>query len=141
MSSQVFEITIPELYDSQAEIRGEAKRFNVPNCGRRWGKSSFATTLVSETAVEEGAPVAWFAPEYKTLSPMWDWFVDRLQPIPTSKSEQERQIKLITGGVLDMWTLENADAARGHKYKRVILTKPRQILKYTKIGTRLFARC
>jgi len=33
---------------------------------------------------------------------------------------------LITGGVLDMWTLENADAARGHKYKRVILDEAAQ---------------
>ena len=126
MSNQVFEITIPELHENQARIRTEAKRFNVPNCGRRFGKSSLATTLVSETAVEAALPVAWFAPEYKTLSPMWDWFVERLQPITASKSEQERQIKLITGGVLDMWTLENADAARGHKYARAILDEAAQ---------------
>lgn len=126
MSAQVFEITIPELYDLQKEVRAQAKRFNVPDCGRRWGKSSFGTTLVSETAVDDGLPVAWFAPEYKTLSPMWDWFVDRLQSITTSKSEQERQIKLLTGGILDMWTLENADAARGHKYKRVIIDEAAQ---------------
>jgi hypothetical protein len=84
------------------------------------------TNLVSETAVEEALPVCWFAPEYKTLTPMWDWFVDRLKLITVSKSEQEHQIKLITGGLLEMWTLENADGARGRKYKRVIIDEAAQ---------------
>ena len=72
MSIRVCEIVIPRLHPAQLEIKEQAKRFNVPNCGRRFGKSSLGTELVTETAVEGGDPVAWWAPNYKTLLPMWD---------------------------------------------------------------------
>ena len=42
-----------------------------------------------------------------------------LAPITARKSETERRIELITSGVVEMWSLDNQDAGRGRKYKRV----------------------
>ena len=42
-------------------------------------------------------------------------------PITKRRSVQERRIELTTGGVLEFWSLENSDVARGRKYKRIIV--------------------
>jgi hypothetical protein len=39
------------------------------------------------------------------------------------RSEQEKQIRLVGGGVLDMWSLDNADSIRGRKYARFMVNE------------------
>lgn len=46
-----------------------------------------------------------------------------LSPVTEHRSEQEKQISLIGGGILDMWSLDNADAIRGRKYARFIVNE------------------
>jgi hypothetical protein len=81
------------------------------------------------TTALEGYPVGWYAPTYKMLSDNWATFKIALQPVTSKISEQENQIKLITGGVLDMWSLENPDSSRGRKYKRVAINEAAAIPK------------
>ena len=59
-------VRLPELHTNQKKIRLEAKRFNVLDCGRRWGKSKLSVNLLVEGALE-GYPVGYFAPTYKLL--------------------------------------------------------------------------
>lgn len=68
-----------------------------------------------------GQPVGCFFPTYKMLSETWRQFVDVFSPVRKVKNEQEHRIELITGGVLEMWSMDAADTARGRKYKRVII--------------------
>lgn len=42
-------------------------------------------------------------------------------PVIRHKNETEKRLELITGGVLEMWSLDDPDAGRGKKYKRVII--------------------
>lgn len=44
-----------------------------------------------------------------------------LKPVILSANKTEMRIELITGGVIDFWTLEDEDAGRGRKYKRLII--------------------
>lgn len=44
-----------------------------------------------------------------------------LKPITSRVSVQDRRIELITGGVFEMWTLDDVDAGRGRKYARIII--------------------
>jgi len=120
------EVVLTNLHDTQSECVSEQKRFNVVNCGRRWGKTRLGIDLVVERLLT-GQPVGWFSPTYKMLEDVWRELVYILQPITESKSEQQHRIQVIGGGVLDCWSLDAADAARGRKYSLVIVDEAAMI--------------
>jgi hypothetical protein len=98
----------------------EARRFNTVACGRRWGKSKLGINRLIGPALE-GGPVGWFSPTYKMLAEVWREAKETLLPVSGRISAQEHRIELITGGVVDMWSLDRPDVARGRKYRRVVL--------------------
>jgi hypothetical protein len=119
-------LTLPKPHAAQRQMIVEAKRWNVASCGRRIGK----TTLGQNRCVGpllEGKPVGWFSPTYKMLSDVWRDMVETLQPVTKRTNASERQIELITGGILDMWSLDNPDVARGRKYARVVIDEAAMI--------------
>lgn len=122
MLAKTIEITLPELHYAQKEIKRNSARFNVINCGRRFGKNILAVDIAIETLLQ-GFPLGWFEPSYKTLSEVWRETKNVLAPITTQKLEQEHRIETLTGGVLEMWSLDNPDSARGRKYKRVVINE------------------
>ena len=61
------------------------------------------------------------------LSETWRQFVDVFAPIRKSKNETEHRLELITGGVLEMWSMDAADTARGRMYKRVFIDEAAMI--------------
>jgi hypothetical protein len=113
-------VDLYQLHPNQEKVRAEARRFNALNCGRRWGKTVLGVDLVAETAID-GEPAAWFAPSYKLLSEPWRELKLLLDPIIASKNETTKQLRLLTGGVVDCWSLDDPDAGRGRKYKRVVV--------------------
>jgi hypothetical protein len=68
-------------------------------------------------------PCAWATPSYKMLSDDWRMLTNILAPVIERRSEQEKQIRLLGGGVIDMWSLDNADAIRGRKYARFMVNE------------------
>ena len=126
MSVMQINLTLPRPHEAQQQILNERKRFNVEDCGRRFGK----TTLdINEAApvLLAGYPVGGFFPTYKMLAETWRQFVDVFAPIRKSKNEQEHRLELVTGGVLEMWSMDAADTARGRKYKRVFIDEAAMI--------------
>jgi hypothetical protein len=97
-----------------------AKRFNALACGRRWGKSKLGIDRAVGPALA-GHPVGWFAPTYKILDPAWEELRTLLRPITLRSDATKRLMQLATGGVVEMWSLEDKDAGRSRKYKRVIV--------------------
>lgn len=97
-----------------------SRRFNVLKCGRRFGKTSLAEELIVNPALD-GFPVAYYAPTYKDLNDFWMHILSIVRDVIDTKSEQLKQIRLITGGIIDMWSLEDPDSGRGRKYKRVVI--------------------
>ena len=115
-----FTIALKRRHPNQEHIIQTAKRFNVLKCGRRFGKTSLAEELVIDPALD-GYPSAYYAPTYKDLSEFWWYVVNICKDVIAHKNEQLRQIRLITGGVIDMWSLDDPDSGRGRKYKRVVI--------------------
>lgn len=111
-------IKLTRLHPAQEQIRNERARFNVLACGRRFGKTTMIVDLLAETSIS-GYPACYFAPTYKMMSEVWREMSTTLRPIASRVSAQERRLELITGGVVDMWSLDQPNAARGRKYKRV----------------------
>lgn len=117
----------PVLHIGQTEIKSEAARFNVVNCGRRWGKSVLGENLVIDTALT-GKPVGWFSPDYKSLTENWRSMLRLLQPVTARRSELEKRIELTTGGVIECWSLDSdPECSRGRKYARVIIDEAAKV--------------
>ena len=117
---KTIELTLPSKpHEAQQQILDEAKRFNVEVCGRRFGKTQL-DIYEALPVVLAGDPVGVMFPTYKMLSEVWREFVNVFAPLKRSKNEQEHRLELVTGGVIEMWSAEAADAVRGRKYKRFI---------------------
>jgi len=112
-----YTLKLPELHPNQQLIADSAARFKVANCGRRFGKDVLMIDRVVE-AVARGWPVGWGSPTYKNLSEDWRELVNILAPITRSKNEQERRIETVTGGTVELWSLDNPEVIRGRKYRR-----------------------
>ena len=117
---QTITLTLPRLHTAQSNVVQNATRFNVLACGRRWGKTVLGQDRCAEPAVLP-YPVAWFTPSYKMMIEVWRELTHTFKPITARQSTQERRLEFITGGVLEFWSLDNPDAARGRKYKRAII--------------------
>jgi phage FluMu gp28-like protein len=68
-----------------------------------------------------GQPVGWFAPSYKLALEAWRELVDRLAPVTSRMNEQDKRLELVTGGIIEVWTLDTPDPARGRKYALVVI--------------------
>jgi hypothetical protein len=113
------EIVLPKLHVNQKKVLSESKRFNVLDCGRRWGKTVFAVNLISKTAIQ-GYPSGYFAPTYKLLEGTYRETIKALEPI-VSRKHDNQFIELITGGIIEFWSLDNQNAGRSRKYKRAVV--------------------
>lgn len=119
VATRRIQLNLDEPHAGQDQLTEESRRFNVVVCGRRWGKSTDAIGRAVETLLE-GKPVGWFNPSYPNLADAWRTIANALEPITARRSEQEHRIECVTGGVLECWSLDAPDSARGRAYARVI---------------------
>lgn len=108
------------LYAEQQQVVGEQRRFNVLACGRRFGKTTLGIHRLVDPEIL-GFPVAWFAPTHKMLREVWRELRHNLGPQTTRADAQEHRLELTGGGIIDMWSLDSANTARGRKYRRVVI--------------------
>lgn len=116
----ILTLNLPTPHSGQRTWRNHSRRFNVGACGRRWGKTTFFQELAIHPALL-GHPVGWFAPSYKLLLEAWRVIELTVQPILKRSNVKDRRMELITGGTIEFWTLEDSDAGRSRKYKRIII--------------------
>lgn len=108
-------------HNAQRQIAEHAARFKVVVCGRRFGKTELAIDKIGHDANTQHLPYAYFAPTYKMLAEVWRDMKYTLLPAIANKSEQEKRIIMHGGGIIDCWSWDNPDAARGRKYAGVVL--------------------
>jgi phage FluMu gp28-like protein len=113
-------IRLPALHSAQQQVVAEAARFSVLACGRRWGKSTLGINRLVLAALH-GAPVGWCSPTYKMLAEIWRSVRTIVQPVLGRVQSQQYRLELLTGGLIEMWSLEQPDAIRGRKYARVVI--------------------
>jgi len=126
----VSEVRLKKLHSGQLDVVDKAARYNVLKIGRRWGKTTLAVNeLLPNTAID-GKPCAYFAPTYKDMQDVWLELRFILKPIMEYKNEQTKQMRLITGGVIDFWSMEEPDSGRGRKYARVVIDEAEKAKKF-----------
>lgn len=120
------ELVLPIRHAAQDLVYAERKRFNVVACGRRWGKTTLAQDLVTDDpgyGVLDGYPCGWFAGTSKIFDEVWRLALETLRPIILRTDTQKHRLELVTGGILDFWSLDGGDrggAGRGRKYRRIV---------------------
>jgi phage terminase large subunit-like protein len=118
---RTLKLTLPRPHPAQEQIIHDHGRFNVLVCGRRFGKTVLLLDRLVRPALE-GKPVAWFAPSEKYFDEVWAEATRLLQPVTKHADQQKKRLRLITGGVLDFWTLHNTDdPGRGRFYASVAI--------------------
>ena len=117
MSNPAYRLRL-DLHEGQLQIYNNRRRFNVVRCGRRFGKTVLALAMIAPKAAA-GQPVAYMAPTYKMLMEFWRETKRTLQPLISNTNEQDKRIELVTGGIMDFWSLDNYDAIRGRKYAEI----------------------
>jgi hypothetical protein len=110
----------PSLLDWQRQVVSEARRFNVVCVGRRAGKTALLIDRCADPSVL-GYPVGWFSPSYKLMLEVWREAARLFLPIIARQNATERRFEFSTGGVLEFWSLDDPQAGRGRKYKRVAI--------------------
>lgn len=112
--------TFPPPHESQQHVLDTARRFNVANCGRRYGKTELAKRILADGALN-GERVAYLAPTYPMAHQFYREMADALHGYYSVK-ENNRRLSFPGGGFIDIWSLENGgDRVRGQKYNRVVL--------------------
>jgi predicted phage terminase large subunit-like protein len=116
-------VIMPPLHPRQREIFESHARYRVISAGRRFGKTllSCLWLALDRGSAIEGAPVAFFAPTYKLLLDVWSDLERTLKPVIKKANKTEMRLELMTGGKIDFWTLEDPDAGRGRKYRRLVI--------------------
>lgn len=112
-------LLLPTPHKNQIPIVQDSRRYVVENCGRRFGKSEL--DILECDPILHGYPVGLFFPTYKMLEEVWRRITSVFMPANISLNKTEHRMELATHGVLEAWSLEDPDKARGHKYKRVII--------------------
>lgn len=118
MSTKI-RLTLPQHHPGQQAVVDHARRYNVVDCGRRWGKTILGEERAIRTALA-GYPTGWFAPTYKYVTEVWRDLTRLLGPVLSARNASDLRMELITGGIIEVWSLTNPDAGRGRKYKRVV---------------------
>ena len=114
-------LQLPKLHREQARIVSQARRFNILACGRRFGKTVLLLDRLIPTLLA-GRPCAWFAPNEKLFDEAWRDAIRLLAPVIRHKDQQKKRLELITGGVLEFWTLHNTDdPGRSRKYAMIAI--------------------
>lgn len=124
------QIEVKRPHRGQIRVLSEADRYNVLKIGRRFGKTELAINNLIIIPALQGYPVAYYAPTYKDLDEVWQQLKTLLMPMLISKNEQTKQMRLVGGGVIDCWSLDNPDSGRGRKYKRVIVDEVEKAKKF-----------
>ncbi len=113
-------VTLPRPTEAQRVIERNKARFQVVDCGRRFGKSFYAARAASKVAVH-GQPVGWFTPRYRHAKESFEFVRTLLSPVVQSFNRAEMVIHLVTGGKIEFWSLTDRDAGRSRKYALAVV--------------------
>jgi len=114
------DLTVEKMHTAQVAIDDSAARFRIACCGRRFGKSVLSRRRLLRSVLSQ-RPVAYFAPTYKMLGEYWRETINEWLPVIRKINTQEKRLELVGGGVIDMWSLDEPNAARGRKYAHVAI--------------------
>ena len=95
-------INLQKPHTGQQRILDAALRFNVLQCGRRFGKTTMGLHILRMAGIM-GKTYAWFAPTYKSMSEQWNDIEASFAPLIRKTDKQNREKR--GGGMSRVWGL------------------------------------
>lgn len=132
-AQEVRKLVLPQPHAAQREVLLSPARYKISVWGRRAGKTLGALVGVTTghgpmvdgapmfKGLLQGAKIGWFAPTYPIASEAWRDAKLILGGVWADKSETERIISMPGGGMLQMISIDNPDAARGKGFDGAVL--------------------
>jgi len=112
-------VRLPYPHAGQQAVLKSAKRFNWLVAGRRWYKTSLASQICIEHALQ-GERIMWGAPTYDQVRIAYD-FIERITYSVGRANSTRMEMKFPSGGSVLFRSLDNPDNARGHTAHGVIM--------------------
>lgn len=115
MKSEEIRIKLPRPTPVQQKILNKASRFNAVAMGEKGGKTSLGIEVILASprgAIAGGPPVAWFSPTEDAVIDVRRAIMRAIDPLvkPVTSSSKKhagtKRIELITGGVIDFYSME-----------------------------------
>ena len=119
-------VSLPQPHKGQLRVLKSDARYLVVRCGRRWGKTT-AGAMLAVLAALDGKRVGWFSPTYRMLLDSWRLMKDWCAPVITSRNEVEREFRLISGGQMRCYSLDNPESPRGEAFHLAVVDEAAQI--------------
>jgi hypothetical protein len=115
-------IELPKLHRGQVEAYAALRphRFKALRSGRRFGKTELAKVWIAQ-GLARGEECAWLAPQHMTWSEVYVDMLKMLGPIVVMSTRTPGVIRLLNGGRLDFFSLENSIVGRGRRYHRIVV--------------------
>jgi phage terminase large subunit-like protein len=131
--SKDLNINLHALHPGQLEVYENRARFNVCSWGRRGGKSDLSYPLFAEICNHNlknnlSEDMAYMAPTYKNLKPIWRRFLKVFEPIISSTNTTDYTATILDQFVIEFWSLDKPENIRGREYRRVIIDEAALIL-------------
>lgn len=106
----------------QHEVYKSTERFIVLVCGRRWGKSTLAMTLLIEHCVNK-KHCSYLAPSYDDfIKPFYNELFNSCWHLLDLKScRKGKFMKFKSGGTIDFYSSNSIDAGRGRRFHLAII--------------------
>lgn len=110
------------MHPAQELVKLSSERFNVLACGRRWGKTLFASLEIAGwEAARFKQRWGWFAPTYKILADAWNQTKYYLEPCIEKANETDKIIRFKDGGSIEFWSMVDENAGRSRKYHGIVI--------------------
>lgn len=120
-------IQLPMLHSKQLEVKRHPARFKIVVFGRQTGKTFYGTDECVHHALD-GHAVGWFAPDYKKQAEVYRSMEQLLAGAIKTSNKTEMRIELITGGVIEFWSMQDADCGRSRHYHHVVIDEAGLVL-------------
>jgi len=114
LNSDIQTVVYEQLHTGQLAVAQSPARFKVLACGRRFGKTELAKTILLVNAAYHGMRTWWLAPTYQMASQVWrDLKRTTTGVTGITISEQERRLAFRTGGSIAIRSTHYPDNLRG----------------------------
>ncbi len=123
MNSDIQMVHFNHLHTGQLTIAAHPARFKVVACGRRWGKTELAKTILTERACHRGQVTWWLAPTYAMATQVWrDLKTTTANLTGRRVSESDKRIDFnVSGGSISIHSTHYPDNLRGAGLDYVVL--------------------
>lgn len=110
------------LHHGQKAVRRRCARFKVVACGRRWGKTELAKTVVLENAMLDDQRIWWLAPTFMMASQVWRDLKASVRGLDGIMiSESEHRIDFPGGAMIAVRSAHHPDNLRGEGLDLAVL--------------------